>query len=78
MAALSGMRLPLIWSTASHAIVLALLSIGRHPSLPEPAVKGGIEAVLGRFLSQLQAISLRRGGPTGWSFHCGIAAAGDA
>jgi protein TonB len=54
---MSGIRLPLALSTAGHAIVLALLVLlVVEPSPPEPAVKGGIEVVLGQSLSQPQAV----------------------
>jgi len=54
---MSGIRLPLALSTAGHAIVLALLVLlVVEPSPPEPAVKGGVEVVLGQSLSQPQAV----------------------
>jgi protein TonB len=54
---MGGMKLPLILSTAGHAIVLAMLVfLVAEPSPPEPAVKGGIEVVLGQSLSQPQAV----------------------
>jgi len=51
------MRLPLTLSTAGHAVLFALLVLwvaGPPPS--QPAVKGGIEVVLGQSLSQPQAV----------------------
>jgi periplasmic protein TonB len=54
---MSGIRLPLTLSTAGHAIVLVLLVLLiAEPRPPEPAVKGGIELVLGQSLSQPQAV----------------------
>jgi periplasmic protein TonB len=51
------MRLPLILSTAGHAILLALLVLlVAEPPPPQSAVKGGIEVVLGQSLSQPQAV----------------------
>ncbi len=51
------MRLPLTLSTAGHAIVFALLVLlVAEPPPPQPAVKGGIEVVLGQSLSQPQAV----------------------
>ena len=51
------MRLPLTLSTAGHAILFALLVLlAIEPSPPQPAVKGGIEVVLGQSLSQPQAV----------------------
>ena len=51
------MRLPLTVSTAGHAILFALLVLlAIEPSPPQPAVKGGIEVVLGQSLSQPQAV----------------------
>jgi len=54
---MSGMRLPLTLSTAGHAIVFALLVLlVAEPPPQQPAVKGGIEVVLGQSLSQPQAV----------------------
>ena len=54
---MSGMRLPLTFSTAGHAIVLALLTLSvAEPSPPAPPVTGGIEVVLGQSLSQPEAV----------------------
>src|SRR5712671_62212 len=51
------MRLPLTLSTAGHAILIALLVLlAAGPPPPQPAVKGGIEVVLGQSLSQPQAV----------------------
>ena len=51
------MRLPLILSTAGHAILFALLVLlAAEPPPPQPAVKGGIEVVLGQSSSQPQAV----------------------
>src|SRR5216684_8178005 len=51
------MRLPLTLSTAGHAIVFALLVLlVAEPPPQQPAVKGGIEVVLGQSLSQPQAV----------------------
>jgi periplasmic protein TonB len=53
---MSGMRLPLTLSTTGHAIVFALLVLlVAEPPLPQPAVKGGIEVVLGQSLPEPQA-----------------------
>jgi periplasmic protein TonB len=54
---MSGMRLPLTLSTGGHAIVFALLFlVVFEPPSPPPAVKGGIEVVLGQSLSQPEAV----------------------
>jgi periplasmic protein TonB len=51
------MRLPLTLSIAGHAIVFALLVLlVAEPPPPQPAVKGGIEVVLGQSSSQPQAV----------------------
>jgi hypothetical protein len=51
------MRLPLILSTAGHAILFALLVLlAAEPPPPQPPVKGGIEVVLGQSSSQPQAV----------------------
>jgi periplasmic protein TonB len=51
------MRLPLTLSTAGHGILFALLVLlAAEPPPPQPAVKGGIEVVLGQSLSQPQAV----------------------
>jgi protein TonB len=51
------MRLPLTLSTAGHAVIFVLLFlVVAEPLPPQPAVKGGIEVVLGRSLSQPQAV----------------------
>jgi hypothetical protein len=51
------MRLPLTLSIACHAIVFALLVLlVAEPPPPQPAVKGGIEVVLGQSSSQPQAV----------------------
>jgi protein TonB len=53
---MSGMRLPLTLSTTGHAIVFALLVLlVAEPPLPQPAVEGGIEVVLGQSLPEPQA-----------------------
>src|SRR5215472_6145194 len=54
---MSGMRLPLTFSTAGHAIVLALLTLSvAEPGPPAPPVTGGIEVVLGQSLSQPETV----------------------
>ena len=51
------MRLPLTLSTAGHAILIALLVLlAAGPPPPQPAVKGGIEVVLGQSSSQPQSV----------------------
>jgi protein TonB len=51
------MRLPLTLSTAGHAVLFALLVLlTAEPSPPQPAVKGGIEVVLGQSSSQPQPV----------------------
>jgi protein TonB len=53
---MGGIRLPLTLSTAGHAIVFTLLVLlVAEPHLPEPAVEGGIEVVLGQSLPEPQA-----------------------
>jgi protein TonB len=53
---MSGMRVPLTFSIAGHVAVLVLLVLlVAEPNLPQPAVSGGIEVVLGQSLSQVQA-----------------------
>jgi protein TonB len=53
---MSGMRLPLTLSTAGHAVIFALLVLLlAEPAPPQPAVKGGIEVVLGQSLPEPQA-----------------------
>src|SRR5262245_27151039 len=52
-----GMRLPLTLSTAGHPILFALLVLFYAELQPlQPAVKGGIEVVLGPSLSEPRAV----------------------
>src|SRR6266850_5120942 len=54
---MSEMTLPLTMSTAGHAILFALLVLlVAEPPPWQPAVKGGIEVVLGQSLSQPAAV----------------------